>query len=162
MKIKCLLIILIVAIFAHPSYAKNDWKKHKSRHFVIHYRDVPKDFVESVEESAENYYDEITRNLGFTRDKSWSFDNRAQIYIYSDKEDYINSGAAKWSGGVAHAQAKVIKTFPTAAGFFDSTLPHELGHIIFREFIGYYSTVPLWFEEGIASFQEKAKRWGGQ
>jgi hypothetical protein len=56
--------------------------------------------------------------------------------------------------------SKVIQTYPTAHGFFDSILPHELGHIIFREYVGFASDIPLWFEEGIAMYQEKAKRWG--
>ena len=47
-----------------------------------------------------------------------------------------------------------------AHGFFDSILPHELGHIVFREFIGANTKIPLWMEEGVAMFQEKAKRWG--
>ena len=55
---------------------------------------------------------------------------------------------------------KIIRTFPSAHGFFDSTLPHELGHIIFREFVGFKGEIPIWFEEGVAMCQEKAKRWG--
>jgi hypothetical protein len=35
-----------------------------------------------------------------------------------------------------------------------------MGHIIFREFIGLQTKVPLWFEEGVAMYQEKAKRFG--
>lgn len=54
----------------------------------------------------------------------------------------------------------MIRTFPSAHGFFDSTLPHELGHIIFREFIGFKAQIPSWFEEGVAMYQEKARRWG--
>ncbi|MCX5687533.1 MAG: peptidase MA family metallohydrolase, partial [Candidatus Omnitrophica bacterium] len=34
-------------------------------------------------------------------------------------------------------------------------LPHEMGHIIFREFIGFdKDAVPLWLDEGIACSQE--------
>ncbi len=66
----------------------------------------------------------------------------------------------RWSHGSASAKEKEIRTFPAAAGFFDSTLPHELGHIIFREFIGHSARIPLWLEEGVAMYQEKAKRWG--
>ena len=56
--------------------------------------------------------------------------------------------------------SRTIQTYPAAHGFFDSILPHELGHIVFREQIGLAPDVPLWFEEGVAMYQEKAKRWG--
>ena len=42
--------------------------------------------------------------------------------------------------------------------FFDSLLPHELGHIIFREFIGTQNNAPLWLDEGVAMYQEKNRR----
>ncbi|MEW6009441.1 MAG: hypothetical protein AB1629_07395, partial [Candidatus Omnitrophota bacterium] len=59
-----------------------------------------------------------------------------------------------WSGGRAIYEQKVIETFPWVRGFFTHLLPHELGHIIFREFVGIDAKVPLWFEEGVASNQE--------
>jgi len=36
-----------------------------------------------------------------------------------------------------------------------SILPHEMAHIIFREFIGLNVKLPLWFDEGVACSQEK-------
>jgi len=153
----CTIIILLSAV---PIYAE-EWKEHKGRHFVIYYQSAPIDFVEEVEKTAEQYYEEITRDLGFTRYKGWTWDERAQIYIYDDSQSYVEEGRqAQWSHGSAQTKTKVIRTFPTAHGFFDSTLPHELGHIIFREFVGFKAEIPLWFEEGIAMYQEKAKRFG--
>jgi len=141
--------------------ARKVWKEYRTRHFLIYHKNAPQDFIKTVEDSAERYYDEITDNLGFTRHKSWSYDRRAKIYIFNDKEDYIQGAKQMgWSHGVALSQLKIIQTFPSAHGFFDSILPHELGHIIFREFIGPYARIPLWFEEGVAMYQEKAKRWG--
>ena len=138
-----------------------DWREHKSRHFIIYYNRAPIDFIKTVEEHAERYYQEISRDLGFTRYRKWSADKRAQIYIYDTPEDFLASGRiAHWSAATAQTRTKVIRSYPTAHGFFDSTLPHELGHIIFREFIGHNTRVPLWFEEGVAMYQEKAKRWG--
>lgn len=141
--------------------AANEWKEYKQQHFIIYYKDAPASFIKSVEESAEDYYVEITRNLGFTRYKGWTWDERAKIYIYDNADDYVNSGKVYgWSHGSASPKNKVIRTFPAAHGFFDSTLPHEVGHIVFREFVGFSADVPLWLEEGIAMYQEKAQRWG--
>ena len=146
---------------AHAKENEKDWQKYSRNHFIIYYKEAPLDFVKTVHEAAERYYKEIAKNLGFTRFESWSWDERAKIYIYDDAEDYqMNAGTYKWSHGAASPSQKIIRTFPSAHGFFDSTLPHELGHIIFREFIGFKARVPLWLEEGVAMYQEKAKRWG--
>ncbi len=156
------LVLLVIFLFntLTLSLGKEDWKEYRSTHFYVYSKDVPEEFIQSVEEAAERYYVEITQNLGFTRYENWSYDKRAKIYIYKDQEDYIDSAQqAGWSHGAADAENKVIRTFPSAHGFFDSTLPHELGHIIFGEFID-FRPVPVWFNEGVAMYQEKAKRWG--
>jgi hypothetical protein len=160
-KLKTVVISFIVFMLTGSSACALEWKEYKRQHFIIYYKDAPFDFVETVERSAERYYVEITRNLGFTRYKGWSWDERAKIYIYDDMNDYVESSKqAGWSSGAALPKLKIIRTFPSAHGFFDSTLPHELGHIIFREFVGFKARVPAWFEEGVAMYQEKAKRWG--
>ena len=158
---KCILTIILFFLFAGYVTADADrWKKYDSRHFIIYYKNAPLNFVKNVSETAEEYYDEIPRNLGFIRYQGWTYDNRAAIYIYDDQDEYrIHAKNMEWSGGMANVLQKEIRTFPAAAGFFDSTLPHELAHLIFREFIG-NSRIPLWLDEGVAMYQEKAKRWG--
>lgn len=153
--------IIILGLTASV-FGGDDWNEYKGQHFIIYYKDAPENFVKSVESMAENYYREISENLGFTRYKNWSWEDRAKIYIYKDDEDYMNtSRQMRWSHGAASAKEKIIRTFPAAHGFFDSTLPHELGHIIFREFVGYKSfDIPTWVEEGVAMNQEKAQRFG--
>ena len=141
--------------------AQIKWQEEKSEHFIIYYKSAPADFVENVEQMAEQYYHEISDNLGITRYQNWTYDKRARIYIYDDQDDYVNSAQqARWSHGAASAKTREIRTFPSAHGFFDSVLPHELGHIIFREFVGFNINLPLWLDEGVAMYQEKAKRWG--
>jgi hypothetical protein len=163
MKKITLVFILGFIVFAGLfSFADNvPWKENKENHFIVYYKNAPQDFIKEVTRAAEEYYQEICRNLGFYRYKGWMGDDRAKIYIYDSSEDYQEAAqTAPWSHGVTFSQAKIIRTFPSAHGFFDSVLPHELGHIILREFIGFDADVPLWFEEGVAMYQEKAKRWG--
>lgn len=142
-------------------FAEENWKEYQPKDIIIYYKDAPLSFVQSLQESAESYYREIIKNLGFARYSDWQTDRPIRIYIYDDQDDYA-SGAhqAGWSHGAAMAQAKIIRTFPAVHGFFDSILPHEMGHIIFREFIGYKTQLPVWVDEGVAMYQEKAKRWG--
>lgn len=162
MKSKIFLIMLLIsAQMVVSAQGQDQWSEYRANHFLIYYKNVPQDFVKAVEEQAEYYYDQITENLGFRRFTTWTFDERAKIYIYDDQDDYIKSANQyHWSHGAANTKTKTIRTFPSAHGFFDSTLPHELGHIIFREFVGFNADLPLWFEEGVAMYQEKAKRWG--
>jgi hypothetical protein len=154
-------ILLAILTQVNSAYGQEAWQQKHTRHFVISYKDAPEDFIKSVEEGAERFYDEITRDLGFNRFSAWPAESRIAIFIYRDQEDYRASAQQEaWSQGVANFHQKEIRTFPAAHGFFDTVLPHELGHIIFREFIGENRALPLWIDEGVAMFQERAKRWG--
>jgi len=138
------------------------WQQMKGQDFIVYYRpDVPEDFVQTTMDTAEDEFKRVTDNLGITNNENWTWKNQIKIYIYSDQNDFVKyGGQALWSHGAAFAQSRTIKLYPEANGFFDSILPHELGHIIFRDYIGFTAIVPLWFEEGVAIYQEKAKRLG--
>lgn len=156
-----LIFFYFSVLLCQGAVAGEEWKEHKCSHFILYYKQADMTFITRVEEMAEYYYDRIARDLGFTRYKNWTWDDRARIYIYDDAQDYVTSGRQmEWSSGTASATKRTIRTFPAAHGFFDSTLPHELGHIIFREFVGFKARIPIWFEEGVAMYQEQARRWG--
>lgn len=159
MKLKVLLFVVMLGIFTSSVnlFALDDWQIEKSKHFIVYYRqEVPENFVKEVIEASEDYYTKITRRLGFTRYDFWLWDERAKIYLYRDAEEYQNqTGAPPWSGGSAAVKEKIIRTYPWAKRFMDSILPHEMGHIIFREFVGTETKIPLWLDEGVASLQEE-------
>lgn len=141
------------------AFDEKGWNVEKSTHFIVYYKKADRSFVSQVIEKAEECYKSIAENLGFTRYDFWLWDKRARIYIYNDSQDYQKkTGKPSWSGGVAYYHEKVIETYPWAGGFFQSLLPHELGHIIFREFVGGQSNAPTWLDEGVACFQERSKR----
>lgn len=136
--------------------ATDDWSVAKSTHFIVYYKNAPTDFIEQLMEKSEYYYDKIADDLGFRRFDFWLWDNRARIYIHDDARSYqAATNQPSWSSGCAIIQEKIIHSFPYAKGFFETTLPHEMGHIIFREFVGFYNpAVPSWLDEGVASYQE--------
>jgi len=158
-----ILFLALLCCGATPAYAGVDFQKTSSRHFEVYYeKSVDESFVKEALAFAEKYYGELTEKLGFVRYDYWTWDERARIYIYADQESYLKeTGQPEWSGGVASYREKIIKTFPRSAGFFDSLLPHEIGHIVLREVIGSHD-VPLWLEEGVASYLEPARRFGSQ
>jgi len=162
---KRIAVCLILFLTAGTLFAarEENFSEEKSTHFIIYYRDIPKDFVESVVTYAERYYDELTEKLGFTRLNYWTWENRAKIYIYPDRETFERETKQPgWAGGAAAYDRKTIWTFPHEAGFFDSLLPHEIGHIVFREVVGSRKSIPLWLEEGVASYLEQGKRIGSE
>jgi len=162
---KVFLLLLITGLYIPHVFAKDtNMSEKRSTHFIVHFhKDVDTEFIKNIIDAAEDYYDDIADALGFRRFDFWLWEDRARIYIYGDKESFRKAtNKPEWSGGCANYENKEIKTYPHAAGFFDSLLPHELGHIIFREFVGTGRNVPLWLDEGVASYQEKSKRYAAK
>lgn len=153
-----LLLMIILLSFSTLQARENaEWNVEKSTHFIIYYKHAQKAFVDELIVQAENYYNKIADDLGFRRFNFWLWENRAKIYIYDDREDFhASTGFVTWSAGLAITKLKTIHTYPYAKGFFETILPHELGHIVFREFVGFDNLlVPIWLDEGIACFLEK-------
>ena len=40
----------------------------------------------------------------------------------------------------------------------DALLPHEMTHLIFRDYVGFTGEIPLWLDEGVAQWMEPRKR----
>jgi hypothetical protein len=154
----CLLVFF--AFCSNSAAAQNNkWETLKGTHFIAYYQNAPKEFIEQLIDKAESYYNEIATNLGFNRYNFWLWDNRAKIYIYDSAADYASATSQpSWSSGSTLMAAKLIHTYPNAQNFLTETLPHEMGHIIFREFVGFNNyAVPLWLDEGVASYQQKSR-----
>ena len=102
----------------------------------------------------------ITEELGFTRFQGfWTWDNRAKIYLFKDVLEYQKAtNQPRWSGAQANVITREIYTYINMKDFFEVILPHELGHIIFREFIGFKRNLPLWLDEGVVSYLEKNQK----
>ncbi|MEE8359440.1 MAG: hypothetical protein V3S04_00775 [Candidatus Omnitrophota bacterium] len=172
-----LLLSTLVSLSSSPSLA-SEWQEHKSDHFIVSYHpDVPVNYVKDFTRKCEKYYDKITYKLGFNRFDFWLWDDRAKIIVYKNAKEYAQGiNAPAWTGAAVHAKSKKIVTFyyppgsseatasglPTKEVFFNSVLPHEMAHIIFREFIGFDTPIPLWLDEGVACSNEKdaAKKFG--
>jgi hypothetical protein len=87
-----------------------------------------------------------------------------RVFIYPSADDIqsaLRLTGRKWVGAHAHPDLGVIlvsATNPrTAAAELDQTIPHELTHMLLFEALGEnYEMIPLWFEEGLATFFEGA------
>ena len=133
------------------------WQIKKSTHFIVYYQEAPSDYINEVINQSEGYYNTITAKLGFTRyEEFWTWYKRAKIYLFRNKEEFHRiTNSPEWSGGISRALSREVYTYVRRDDFFNIVLPHELGHIIFREFIGYDKRLPLWMDEGVATYCEK-------
>ncbi|MCF7887479.1 MAG: hypothetical protein K9L71_03605 [Candidatus Omnitrophica bacterium] len=132
-----------------------DWQIEKSKHFIIYYKEVPLDPVNELISKAEYYYKNIVHSLGYKGFGFWTWENRCKIYLYPSRKAYLAvSGSRQWSRAHVNIKEKQINTYIGQGDFFDIILPHELGHIIFREFVGFNKKLPLCLDEGLACFQE--------
>jgi hypothetical protein len=131
----------------------------KGDHFIIYYTvNVTKPYVRELLRQAEKYYSDITDKLGFRRFNFWTWDNRCKIYLYASKELYYNNTKQpEWSKASVSIKDRSIHSFTLEQYFIDTILPHEMGHLIFREFIGMKAALPLWLDEGIATMVEENK-----
>jgi len=151
------LIVFIYLSSASLVFSQDNWNTAKGTHFIVYYNQADPTFIEKLITKAEEHYDKIADDLGFRRYNFWLWDKRAKIYVYNDARGYqAATGEPEWSMGATISRSKVIHTFLGAQGFFERILPHELGHIIFREFVGFNNrAIPLWLDEGVASHQEQ-------
>jgi hypothetical protein len=147
---------LIFCAHLRAEAASDSWGNvEKSKHYIIYYQDAPASYIRQLVREAEGCYKSITEYLGFVRFDFWVWDNRCKIYLYPDAESYLlATGALSWSRGHVRISTKEISTYIGQEMFFDTILPHEIGHIVFREFVGYNKNLPLWLDEGVACMQE--------
>jgi len=139
----------------------DDWQVLKGEHFLVYYLGG-RDFAKEALREAERYYDKIASDLGYSRyDKFWQWEDRVKIYIYRTQEEFHRStGAIEWATGMVNYDKKEIASYRRNERFLDSLLPHELAHLIFRDFVGFEGDIPLWIDEGVAQWEEKFKREG--
>src|SRR3989338_3719211 len=149
------LVFVLVFLTAYRSAFATGWNELKGDHFIVYYQTDEK-FARDVAHNAEKYYNRIADDLGYPRYSNfWQWDKRAKVYIYAtDKLFREATGEAQWSHGVAIYSKKEIHTFIKSENFLDGLLPHEITHLIFRDFIGFEGEAPIWIDEGIAQWEE--------
>lgn len=169
MRIRACAVVAIGAMLAAAGPAcGQSWKEIKSDHFVIRYApgsaadggtDVER-FADEVAHLAEKYYARIAEDLGYPRHSEfWTWDNRVKILLYPDKPSYVTQGQnAAWSEGVANYTKREIASYAGSGRFLAHILPHEMAHLIFRDFVGFKGEIPLWLDEGVAQWSEEALR----
>lgn len=153
-----LLSVTFIFIFLSSCLAQ-EWQELKGEHFIAYFTQDQK-FAKEVLDSSEVYYRRIASDLGYPRyNDFWLWDKRVKIYIYPDHASFLKeTGQPEWSEGVAEYKAKRIASYAGSRKFLESVLPHEIAHLIFRDFVGFVGEIPLWLDEGVAQWEEETKR----
>jgi len=141
-------------------FAKTNWAQKRSEHFIVYFPDSAREFGIKVSSKAEDCYRLIAKDLGYVRyGNFWKWGNRVKIYLYPDHQAYIKASHQQdWSHGMADYKKKQIISYIDNLKFLNSLLVHEIAHLIFRDFVGFKSDVPLWLDEGVAQWEEKDNR----
>ena len=140
-----------------------NWREEKGNHFIMYYDPLVSDqWASDVLRAAEGDYENIADQIGYTRyDNYWTWDDRAKIYIYSDRDSFIKkTGLPAWTAGISGrdvqlTNARVIASYFQEEDFIDGVLPHEITHLILHDFLG--QSIPVWFDEAMAQLQENKK-----
>ncbi len=154
--------LLSIVCLTDIARADSEWKEIKGDHFIVMYLSDEL-HAKEVAHKAEGYYRKVADDIGYGRySKFWSWENRVKIYIHPSKEAFQKAtGQPAWSDGMAGIMAdssKEIHTIAGTEGFLDGVLPHEITHLIFRDFVGMSRRVPLWMDEGVAQWEEAERR----
>ncbi len=134
------------------------WVEERGGHFII-YTEYETMRVRDIMREAERYYSTIAERLKFPRhDDFWMWDDRVKIYLYADKATYLEeTKEPEWSLGIADYTARAIYSYLDSPRFTTSVLPHEIAHLIFRDFYKKEwegATPPYWLDEGVAQWSE--------
>lgn len=152
---------IVFLLFYLPSALALSWQEAKDTHFIIYHYKEDYEYAKDVLYGSESHYQSIPRRLGLSQSFSfWTWENRVKIYIYPDRATFLEqTGSQGWSRAVANYRTKVVSFYKgsDAASFLNTVLPHELTHLLFREFVGVNSQVPLWVDEGAAQLMEEGK-----
>jgi len=135
------------------------WTELKGRHFIVRCAG-PNALARSVLQRAEAEYDRIASELGYVRYGGfWTWDRRVSVFVYPDRETFVQTcQAPPWAAGKADRASRSVSGYAGHRLFLDAFLPHELAHLIFRDFVGDEACVPLWLEEGVAVWAERGSR----
>lgn len=146
--------------------AAGQWQELKAEHFIAYYNfkeDLPN--IQLILRKAEEYYKRIAEQIGYSRYSNfWTWEDRAKIIIFPDQQTFIrNTGQPAWSAGYSGRDSelfhsRIIVTYRQEQDFLYGLLPHEIGHLILHDFVGFDTPVPLWFDEGVAQLQEINKK----
>ncbi len=164
-----ILVILFFTIFLNPAWGGEDpfntsvWPRLSDKHFVVIFKSsADESMARDILRRAEENYSKIDDSIGYSRYQLfWTWDERVKIILFPDQRSYIAAtGQPAWSEGMAQPythlfRTRLIATFKGQSNVFAEVLPHEIGHLILHDFMGFDKSIPLFFDEGFAQLAQE-------
>ncbi|MDD5069210.1 MAG: peptidase MA family metallohydrolase [Candidatus Omnitrophica bacterium] len=115
--------------------------------------------AKKISSRVRDIYNKVISDIGY----SGAFKGKYQIFVWDSKSGFMNflrprSFGVNAENVAAVAIAKYSNGVATIAGyssdrFFNSDLPHELTHLILNDIFGSAQLIPLWLNEGLATYE---------
>lgn len=140
---------------------------HQTENFLI--LSPTKRLSKKVGNLVELKRTEIIERFGFLIFPKWT-QAKAKVLIFPSRETFLKyafsqewSGAWTWQVLQENAQGekqvtqRAIYTFAQIPDLESSVIPHEVTHLVFREFFGFSANIPRWLDEGVALWMEQKR-----
>jgi hypothetical protein len=130
------------------------WKIRQSQHFIVYYLDLNQ--AKLVADRAEYFFEKITYDLNFEREIFWP--EKCEVFVVPDEkkwQDFLKKANINkmWVGGfVPEQKEREIFLYGRSQGHLLYTFPHELTHLVLRDFAR-GEKIPLWLNEGLANYE---------
>lgn len=136
------------------------WSVVKGKHFLVYYQPGDAQLAEKTVALAEAHCERIRKELRFVkRDDFWTWDNRVKVFIHPSREAFQRAtGAPEWAGGRSSVARKEIASYSDDREFPRGALPHEIAHLVLRDFVGFKGEIPVWLNEGVAQWADSDRR----
>lgn len=141
---------------------EENWRYRETEHFIVYYKDLNQGKV--VADRAEYMYEKISYDLGYEKEILWY--SKCKVFIIPEQYKWneflnkINVDIDIVGGFVSHGQREIFLC-ALSLPYLSVAFPHELSHVIFREFAnGKY--IPLWLNEGLAVYESGLTSYANQ
>ncbi len=139
-------------------------KRVETDNFVVYSPD--EEMSKRVGQLLEAKRIETIERFGFLIFPSWGR-AKAKVTLFPTREAFLKyaysqdwSGAWTWQvlqegeDGQKRVSERAIYTYAEIPNLETSVLPHEVTHLVFREFFGFSQNIPKWLDEGVALWTE--------
>jgi hypothetical protein len=132
----------------------HDWSSLRSGNIILHWYRGTHAYAQDLLGAAENARTILIQNVG-----AWP-DLDINLYIYDSTQAMKDAlvGEPDWIGGLSfweNQRTVMIGIGPGDQIFGKATIAHELAHVAVNSIMGgCYASIPLWLNEGIATYAE--------
>ncbi|HEY76661.1 MAG TPA: hypothetical protein G4O00_10865 [Thermoflexia bacterium] len=140
-------------VYTEYTDATHDWQRLEDEHVIVFWYGRSADFGQALFQAAQEAYDHVSRITGTTTERP------IRVVIYNDQDDFCVFYAPRtceaWVGGQTFAGI-TVQWGSDLDWFVYDVIPHELAHVFYGEiFRNTWVTIPTWFNEGIAVYNER-------